>query len=157
MIRHATPADIPAVTRIINRVIRDTTITVNMVEKTEAEVLQMLTDRRALGHEMFVADLDGVVGYGSYAQFRPSPGYARTMEHSIAFDLVAQGKGLGRLMMAAIEDHARAAGAHVMVGAITADNHQSIRFHQDLGYVDLLRYGTVCRRRVAYELVNFCV
>jgi L-amino acid N-acyltransferase YncA len=31
MIRPATPADVPAVTRIINQVIRDTTITVTSV------------------------------------------------------------------------------------------------------------------------------
>jgi L-amino acid N-acyltransferase YncA len=134
MIRAATPADTPAITRIINRVIRDTTITVTSIEKSEADVAEMLTARRALGHEVFVADLDGVVGYGTYAQFRPSPGYARTMEHSIALDEAAQGKGMGRALMAEIERHARAAGAHVMVGAITADNRPSIRFHESLGY-----------------------
>jgi L-amino acid N-acyltransferase len=36
--------------------------------------------------------------------------------------------------MAAVEAHAHAAGAHVMVAAITADNLASIRFHKGLGY-----------------------
>lgn len=134
MIRPATPADVPAVTRIINQVIRETTITVTSVEKTEAEVLAMITDRRALGHELFVADLGGVVGYATYAQFRPSPGYLRTMEHSVALAAEGQGRGLGRALMAAVEAHAHAAGAHVMVAAITADNLASIRFHKGLGY-----------------------
>lgn len=134
MIRAATLADVPAVTAIINQVVRETTITVTSVEKTETDVLMMIEDRRALGHEVFVADLGGVVGYATYAQFRPSPGYVRTMEHSVALALAGQGKGLGRALMAAVEAHAAAAGAHVMVAAITADNTKSISFHNVLGY-----------------------
>ena len=60
--------------------ILSTTITFNAVAKSEAEVLAMMLERRALGFEMFVADLDGVVGYASYAQFRAGIGYARSME-----------------------------------------------------------------------------
>lgn len=134
MIRPATPADIPAVTAIINHVIRDTTITFNSVEKSEAEVLAMMTERRALGFQMVVADLGGVVGYASYAQFRAGVGYARSMEHSVALAAAGQGKGLGRALMLAIEDHARSGGAHVMVGAITSDNTKSVSFHRALGY-----------------------
>lgn len=134
MIRPAIPADVPAVTRIINQVIRDTTITVTSVEKTEADVMAMITERRKLGHELFVAEADGIVGYATYAQFRPSPGYLRTMEHSVALTEAAQGRGFGRALMAAVEAHARAAGAHVMVAAITADNLASIRFHKGLAY-----------------------
>lgn len=134
MIRAATPEDIPAIAAIINHVIRDTTITFNAVEKSEAEVLAMLHDRRALGFEIFVADEDGIVGYATYAQFRAGVGYARTMEHSVALAEAGQGRGLGRALMQAVEDHARLGGAHVMVGAITGDNLKSVRFHQALGY-----------------------
>lgn len=134
MIRPANDADIPAVTAIINQVIRETTITVTSVEKTEAEVLAMMTDRRAQGYDLFVADQNGVLGYATYAQFRPSPGYVRTMEHSVAIAAEGQGRGLGRALMAAVESHAQSAGAHVMVAAITADNLKSLKFHKDLGY-----------------------
>lgn len=134
MIRAATSEDVPAIAAIINHVIRDTTITFNAVEKSEAEVLAMLHDRRALGFEMFVADVNGVVGYATYAQFRLGVGYARTMEHSVALADAGQGRGLGRALMQAVEDHARVGGAHVMVGAITGDNRQSVSFHKALGY-----------------------
>ena len=134
-IRPATPADIAAITAIINHVILETTITVTSAAKTEAEVLAMMIDRRAQGYEMFVADDGGgVVGYATYAQFRPSPGYVRTMEHSVALAAAGQGRGFGRALMQAVETHAATAGAHVMVAAITADNTTSIRFHADLGY-----------------------
>jgi L-amino acid N-acyltransferase len=143
MIRPATPDDIPAITAIINQVIRETTITVNSVEKSEAEVLAMLHDRRALGHEIFVAEDDGIAGYATYAQFRGSVGYARTMEHSVALAAKGQGRGHGRALMAAVESHAAQAGAHVMIAAITADNLSSIAFHQRLGYQETGRLPQV--------------
>ena len=134
MIRPASTSDIPAITAITNHVIRDTTITFNSIEKTEADVLAMMTDRRALGFEMFVADVGCVVGYATYAQFRAGIGYARAMEHSLALSEAGQGKGLGRALMLAVEDHAKRGGAHIMVGAITGDNASSVSFHKALGY-----------------------
>ena len=83
MIRPATPSDIPAIAAIINHVIRDTTITVNAQEKTEAEVADMLTARRALGHEMFVADEGGVLGY---ADNQASIGFHKVL----GYDIVAR-------------------------------------------------------------------
>ncbi|MGB3279119.1 MAG: N-acetyltransferase family protein [Pseudorhodobacter sp.] len=138
MIRPAEPSDIAAITAIINQVIRETTVSFTSLEKSEADIETMLRDRRALGHEMFVADAgasDGVVGYATYAQFRPSPGYARTMEHSVALAAAGKGRGFGRGLMQAVEAHAAAAGAHVMVAAINATNTESLRFHASLGYV----------------------
>ena len=138
MIRPAGSGDIPAIAAIINHVIRETTISFTSLAKTEADIDAMLSDRRALGHEVFVADAGagqgGVVGYATYAQFRPSPGYARTMEHSVALSAAGQGRGFGRALMYAMEAHAAAAGAHVMVAAISAENTTSIRFHTSIGY-----------------------
>lgn len=134
MIRPATPADATAITAIINHVILNTTISFNSVAKSEADVLAMMSERRALGFEMFVADLDGVVGYASYAQFRAGVGYAHSMEHSLALAVEGQGRGAGRALMQAIEDHARTVSARIMVGCVTGDNARSIRFHKALGY-----------------------
>jgi phosphinothricin acetyltransferase len=134
MIRPATSADVPAIAAIMNQVIAETTITVTSVLKSHADVAAMITDRRALGYDTFVADHDGIKGYATYAQFRPSPGYLRTMEHSLALSPAAHGLGFGRALMHAVESNAAAAGAHVMIAAITADNTTSIAFHARLGY-----------------------
>ena len=42
MIRHATAEDAPAVREIINKVVRETTITFNTVEKTPEDILAMI-------------------------------------------------------------------------------------------------------------------
>jgi len=44
MIRRATPSDAPAIAAIWNQAIRDTTITFNPVEKTDAEVALLIND-----------------------------------------------------------------------------------------------------------------
>lgn len=131
MIRPATPADAPAIAAIWNRIIRDTTATFTTVEKDPA----VLAAQIAAGTPWWVACLDGKVeGHATYGPFRSGPGYARSMEHSIHLTAAAEGRGLGRALMAALEDHARAHGVHVMVAGISSDNAAGQAFHARLGY-----------------------
>jgi L-amino acid N-acyltransferase len=134
-IRNATSDDAAAICALWNPIIRDTVITFNPVEKTEADIAAMITDRQNAGWAFLVAE-DGPqrLGFATYAQFRAGLGYARSMEHSINLSPAARGLGVGRALLAALEDHARAQGYHVMVAAITGDNLGSIRFHAGLGY-----------------------
>ena len=44
MIRRATPADAPGIGAIWNAAIRDTTITFNSIEKTDADIIAALSD-----------------------------------------------------------------------------------------------------------------
>ena len=78
----------------------------------------------------------------SYDDFRDSqkwPGYRFTVEHSVHVRESAWGNGVGRALMLALMQHARVAGKHVMVGGIDADNEDSIRFHDRLGFVEVAR------------------
>lgn len=135
MIRPATPADAAAILTIWNALIRDTDITFNPVEKTEAEIAALIAERIGNGHGFFVAEHQGrIVGYATYGQFRGGMGYVRSMEHSIHLAAEGQGMGLGRALMQRMEDHARSQGAHVMVGCITGTNSGSVTFHEKLGY-----------------------
>ena len=123
MIRAALPTDAAAIAAFWNPFIRDTAVTFNPVEKSPAEISAMIEDRQAAGHGFLVAEQDGtVLGFASYAQFRGGAGYACTMEHTIILSPAAQGTGLGRALMAAVEAHATIAGAHVMIAAVTGEN-----------------------------------
>jgi phosphinothricin acetyltransferase len=98
----------------------------------------MIALRQAGPGAFFVAEDGGTcLGFATYAQFRAGQGYARCMEHTINLAPEARGQGLGPRLMARIEDHARAAGHHVMVAAITGSNTGSVRFHAALGYVQV--------------------
>ncbi|MCL1627443.1 N-acetyltransferase family protein [Roseibaca sp. V10] len=140
-IRPATAQDASAICALWNPIIRDTVITFNPVERSAQEVADMIATRQAGPGAFFVAEDGGaLLGFASYAQFRAGLGYARCMEHTINLAPAARGQGLGPKLMVTLEDHARAAGHHVMVAAITGSNDASVRFHAALGY---LHVGTM--------------
>jgi len=138
MIRDATPADAPGIAAIWNPVIRDTAITFNAAEKTDADIAQMITDRQQEGHAFLVAETgQRIAGFATYAQFRGGVGYARTMEHTILLAPDAQGAGLGRALMTALESHARAAGAISLFAGVSAENPAGRAFHARIGFTEV--------------------
>lgn len=135
-IRPARPDDHAAMAAIWNPLIRETTVIFHSTERDAEAVAAYVAARRAAGREVWVAEAAGsVVGLASYDQFRAGNGYAHAMEHTVLLAPAAQGQGLGRALMAALEAHAAAAGAHVMIAAIDADNAAGRAFHAALGYV----------------------
>lgn len=138
MIRPARATDAAAIAAVWNPFIRDTAVTFNPVEKSADDIAAMIRDRQAAGHGVLVADLQGhVAGFASYAQFRGGAGYARTMEHTILLSPAAQGSGLGRALMTALEDHARAAGIHSLIAGVSAENPAGRAFHAAIGYTEI--------------------
>jgi L-amino acid N-acyltransferase YncA len=140
LIRAATPEDAGAIAAVWNPYIRDTTVTFNPVEKSTADVAQMLADRDRLGHATLVAVAGvKVVGFATYAQFRSGAGYATCMEHSILLAPAARGLGAGRALMSGIMTHARNAGAHQMIAGVSAENTDGVAFHAALGFAEITR------------------
>jgi len=138
MIRDATADDAPGIAAIWNPVIRDTAITFNSVEKTEAEIASLIRDRQAAGHAFLVAESDGsIAGFATYAQFRGGVGYARTQEHTILLAPGTRGRGMGRALMTALEDHARAAGAVSLFAGVSAENPAGRAFHARMGFAEV--------------------
>ena len=132
-VRPATAADAPAIAAIRAPLIRDTEVTFASAVKSPGDVAAMIAERPLF----LVAETGGgLAGFATYAPFRPGTGYAHTMEHTVILAEQARGRGLGRALMTALEDHARAQGAHVMVAAISSGNPSAIAFHARLGYAE---------------------
>lgn len=139
MIRPAVEADAAAIASLWNWMIRDTLLTFTTVEKTHKEVASLIQAREGA---FFVAANDKTIdGFATFGTFRPGPGYAGTVEHSIIVRTETRGKGLGRTLMACAERAACDAGLHVMIGAISSANPAAVEFHRTLGFeqVGLLR------------------
>lgn len=140
-IRQAGPGDIPAILAIWNPLIRETSVTFTTVEKTPEALAADITAR---GRAFLVAEVDGdVVGFASYGAFRAGPGYAQTGEHTVILHARARGRGLGRLIMAHLEEIAREAGLHVLVAGVSAENPAAIAFHEAIGYRPVARMPEV--------------
>ncbi len=143
MIRPAVKDDFPQIAKIWNQIIRDTAATFTNAEKEVAELVQA----NAAGRPFFVAEQDGkVVGFATYFPFRSGPGYARTKEHTIQLAPDARGKGLGRGLMEAVEDHARDAGVHTIWAGISSENPDGKAFHAALGYEEIAVLPEVGRK-----------
>ncbi|MDX1780995.1 MAG: GNAT family N-acetyltransferase [Thalassovita sp.] len=147
MIRAARPEDAPAVAAIWNAVIRDTAATFTTQQKTAGGLVADFAAKRAEGKEFLVADLDDeVAGFATYFQFRGGPGYRHTMEHTVILAPRAWGRGIGRALMSAIEDHARAGGAHSLFAGVSGENASGIAFHVAIGFSEIARLPEVGRK-----------
>ena len=144
MIRPAEARDAAAIAALWNPIIRDTAITFNAAEKSAAEVAELIAGKARAGHAVFVAEVeDAVRGVALYGQFRAGVGYARAMEHTIVLSPDARGLGLGRALLAAIEDHARAGGAHVLMAGVSGENADGVSFHARMGFREIARLPEV--------------
>ena len=141
IVRAARPDDAPGILAIQNPVIRDTAITFNPVEKTEADIASAITSAPCF----LVAqdDAGAIAGFVSYDQFRKGVGYARCMEHSILLAPQARGQGIGRLLMEAALAHARRAGVGSMWAGVSGENPAGVTFHARIGFDEVARLPRV--------------
>lgn len=138
MIRPAQAADAPALAALLNHWIEHTAVTFNPVPKTTDDILLMIAAKSAAGHAFLVAEAAGkVIGQASYGQFRGGEGYRTCMEHSISLLPGTHGQGLGRALLTAVEDHARAFGAHQMIAGVSGENPAGRAFHARMGYAHI--------------------
>nr|WP_199067932.1 GNAT family N-acetyltransferase [Chromobacterium sp. ASV5] len=144
-IRDANLEDLAAILDIYNEVIATTTAIYNDDPLTAGEFAVWFQDRTSAGYPILLAeDDDGrVLGFSSFGDFRARPGYRFTVEHSVHLAPEARGQGIGTALVQALIPRARALGKHTMLGAVDADNHGSIRFHEKLGFAQVGRLPQV--------------
>lgn len=139
-VRSARPGDAEAIAAIQNPVIRDTAITFNSVEKTPEMVRAAITELPCF---LVAEEAGDLLGFVSYIQFRRGIGYARAMEHTIVLAPDAQGRGVGRALMTAAEEHARAADVGSLWAGVSGENPDGVNFHARLGYEEVARLPNV--------------
>lgn len=141
-IRDARLEDLAVILDIYNEVIATTTAVYNDDPLNPGEFAVWFQDRLEAGYPVLVAeDGDGrILGFSSFGDFRPRPGFRFTVEHSVHLAPEARGKGIGKALVSALFPRAQALGKHTMIGAVDAANEASIRFHEKLGFI---RVGTL--------------
>lgn len=134
-IRPAEDADLGAILEIHNHAIRETTAIWTDVEVDRADRERWLALRRAAGHPVIIAEVDGVLaGYASYGPWREKSGYRFTVENSVYVAEAFQRRGVARALMTELIRLAGERDIHVMIAAIDADNGGSIALHRQLGF-----------------------
>jgi L-amino acid N-acyltransferase YncA len=134
--RAATPADIPAIAAIYGASVLHGTASFELDPPDEAEMLRRYQAIVGAGYPYFVAEVAGrVAGYAYANAYRTRPAYRFTVEDSIYIAPDAQGKGLGRLLLAELIKASTAKGYRLMV-AVIGDSRQygSIALHRSAGF-----------------------
>jgi L-amino acid N-acyltransferase YncA len=137
LIRPAVDGDLDAILAIHNDAILHSTAlwTDELVDRGDRE--EWLGARIDAGNAVLVAvENDELAGYAAYAPWRAKYGYRNTVEDSVYIAAPFQGRGIGRSLLVALIEHARAAGHHVMLADIESGNAASIGLHESLGFVE---------------------
>jgi phosphinothricin acetyltransferase len=143
-IRDAAEHDLPSILAIYNHVIATSNAIYTETPATLDDRRAWLAARRAASFPVLVADDAGIVGFASFGDFRPWPGYALTVEHSVYVHDVAHRRGVGTALVQGLIGEAQRRGKHVMIGGIDAANAASIGMHRKLGFTE-----AGCLREVA--------
>src|SRR5947209_16269464 len=97
LIRDAEPRDLGGILAIYNDVIAASTAVYRDEPTTLDERRAWLEARRAKGFPVLVGvEGETVLGFSSFGEWRGSPGYRHTVEHTVHVSAERRGAGVGR-------------------------------------------------------------
>ncbi len=134
-IRPAEIDDAEAIMGIYNPMVVGSTVTFDLVPRTLESQKAWLNDRSGARFVLVAVDGDGVVhGFAATSPYRDRAAYSTTVENSVYIDDNSQGHGVGRLLLSALVDTARAHGFHSMIARIVSGHEVSIALHTACGF-----------------------
>ncbi len=146
VVRPATPGDASAINDIINHYILSSTTTFLLTPQTLDERLTWFASRSAR-HPAVVAEADGtIVGWAALSSFRPKAAYDGTAEVAVYVRHDAQRRGIGRALVTALVEQARASGFHTIVAGICSESTASIALFEHLGFMKVAHFREVGRK-----------
>jgi len=92
-------------------------------------------DARHLPEHRLVAELDGeVAGWIAVVPYSSRSAYRGVGEESVYVAQAARGRGVGRTLLAALIESARASGLWTLQAGIFPENEASLALHRSLGF-----------------------
>jgi L-amino acid N-acyltransferase YncA len=135
-VRPATPADIPAITRIYAHAVRHGTASFELEPPDEAEMSRRQRVLLDGGYPYLVAEIGGAVaGYAYAGPYRARPAYRFSVENSIYIAPEMHRRGIGRVLLDRLVVACEARGYRLMI-AVIGDSAQtpSIELHRMAGF-----------------------
>ncbi len=89
-------------------------------------------------NNLWVAEIpgEGVVGFAMLKWYMTKDSFAHTAETGYFIHPAHTGKGLGKLLLTALEDAAKKMGVTMLVANISSLNPESLAFHKRTGFVE---------------------
>lgn len=140
-IRPVQPGDLQAITDIYAHAVINGTASYEYVPPSLNEMTARHDALIAAGYPYLVAETERggepvVLGYAYASAFRTRPAYRFTVEDSIYIAPDAQGRGVGKLLLAELIARCEASGFHQMIAVIGdgAVNQGSLKLHEAMGF-----------------------
>jgi phosphinothricin acetyltransferase len=144
IVRDATLEDAADILAIYNHAALNTTAVWSDGPADLSSRREWILARQQAGYPVMVAMRGSdVVGFASFGDFRPWPGYRHTVENSVYVGERHHRHGVGRSLMAALIERATALDKHAMIAGIEAANAASIALHASLGFAEVGRMPEV--------------
>ena len=135
VVRDATPSDLDAMAAIYDDQVRTSLATFDTEPRGAAYLGEKLASTGAGNVVLALCSGEQLLGYAFSGPFRPRPAYAGTKEVSVYLAEAARGRGLGRIVYAALLARLDAASdVHTQVGVIALPNDASEALHRSLGF-----------------------
>lgn len=138
-IRDSLDVDVPQITAIYAHHVLHGTGTFEIDPPSETDMASRRHDVLARGLPYIVAEQDGrILGFAYCNWFKPRPAYRFSAEDSIYVSDDARGQGIGRLLLQALAERAKAAGVRKLLAVIgDSANAGSIGVHKALGFTEV--------------------
>jgi len=135
LVRDATLDDAAAIAAIYNQGIADRVATLETEPRTVQERQQWLTNRGAR-HPVLVAaeSASAIAGWVSLNPFNARPAYDHVADFSVYVDRGKRGRGVGDMLLSAVEARARGIGYHKLVLAALPFNAAGMRLYERHGF-----------------------
>ncbi|MBD5387259.1 N-acetyltransferase [bacterium] len=146
-IRKVDPArDTREIAEIYRWYVENTTASFELIPLSEEKMLQRIKDI-ASDFPYYVWEEGGnILGYCYAHRWKSFPAYDITLETTIYLRPEARGRGIGRRLMDKLIAECRAARYTSLIACITAENTESCRFHESLGFLPVSRFRNVGKK-----------
>ncbi len=132
LIRLSDRQDAAAIAAIYRPYVEDSCISFEEMPPTAGDILARMANPL---HPWLVVEESGrVVGYASTSPMRSRAAYRWSVETGIYLERSAQGRGLGRQLLAAHLELLECQGFVTAIAGISLPNDTSVALHEDLGF-----------------------
>jgi L-amino acid N-acyltransferase YncA len=143
-IRAAEAADGAMLAQIYNHYVRNTVVTFEETEVSEADMNLRLAETGEANLPWLVAHSAGrVCGFAYASRWKGRSAYRHSAESTVYLDPTAAGRGLGTALYAALFTRLQSLDCHTVIGGIALPNAASIALHEKFGMREVARFAEV--------------
>jgi L-amino acid N-acyltransferase len=133
--RLASLDDAEAIRSIYNREVLTSTVTFDLVARTEEDQLTWMDEHSGAHPAMVAIDDDSTVcGFGSLSPWRARPAYRTSVEDSVYVAPEHQGRGIGKGLLSELVALAELHGFHTVLARVVGGHEASIGLHRACGF-----------------------